>query len=87
MGTEPWFRSLLWLARVAAKRWLARRTLIIEFCKYCGRRQPLVWTADDALWESIWGSAGGVLCPECFTRRADAMGLSLRWIPRIEAGS
>ncbi len=45
--------------RVAFKRWAARHWLLIEFCHYCGVRQPIVWTAGDALWTDVCGSGGG----------------------------
>jgi hypothetical protein len=70
--------------RVTFKKWLSRRRLIVEFCKDCGRRQPLVWWADDALWLEVMGSIGGVACPECFDRRALRAGISLRWQPVVE---
>lgn len=63
-------RHVGWWLRVRVKRWLARRTLIIEFCEVCGREQPVVWHADDSLWLAVVGRSGGVLCPECFDRRA-----------------
>jgi hypothetical protein len=55
--------------------------LIIEFCKRCGVRQPLVWHADDALWLRVTGSVGGVLCPKCFSRRAHEQGILIEWTP------
>lgn len=76
--------------RVAFKVWLARHRLIIEFCKECGRTQPLVWWCDDdALWERIWGTpgGGGVLCPGCFDRRATADGMLLIWRPEVHCGN
>lgn len=70
-------------ARVLAKRMLARFTLVIEFCHDCGVRQPLVWRAADDLWLEVMGDPGGVVCPVCFTRRADALGISLDWRPAV----
>ena len=69
--------------RVAIKTWLARHTLITEFCHDCGRTQPLVWHAPDDLWADVMGrtDGGGVVCPECFDKRADGLGLLLRWTP------
>ena len=64
--------------------------VIVEFCDDCGRRQPLVWTSSDALWtettgkQSVLTDGGGVLCPECFDKKARANGLMLRWVPVIE---
>lgn len=73
--------------RARIKRWLARHTLVIEFCDDCGTRQRLVWTASDQLWSQVsgHGNGGGVLCPNCFDRRADQMGYLLRWVPQVES--
>src|SRR5436189_74128 len=72
--------------RRVGKGWLARVTTIIEFCHDCGRRQPLIWHADDNVWEVITGrtDGGGVLCPQCFDRRAEAVGVMLYWVPNVE---
>jgi hypothetical protein len=72
--------------RVRFKRWIARHRLIAEFCHDCGVQQPLVWTADDDLWVEVSGEGdgGGVLCPECFDKRAIALGYFLRWVPQVE---
>lgn len=77
-------RRFGWRLRVAFKQRLARHRCIIEFCKDCGVEQPLVWTADDALWNQVWGNAGGVLCPSCFTARCQRLDLFIRWIPQVE---
>ena len=71
--------------RVAAKKWLARHRLIVEFCKDCGVKQPLVWTAADALWVEVWGNEGGVLCPSCFTDRCERASIFVRWVPVVES--
>ena len=48
-------------------------------CQDCGQGNP-VWFAPDALWNSVMGGAaarddpGGVVCPNCFIRRADHPG-------------
>jgi hypothetical protein len=70
---------LIWL-----KGRLARVTVVAEFCKDCGARQPLVWHAEDALWAAVSGDRG-VLCPKCFGRRARDLGLLLMWRPVIYA--
>ncbi|HXI19139.1 MAG TPA: hypothetical protein VNM48_22465 [Chloroflexota bacterium] len=77
MGLE----DVNWLARI--KSALAHVTVVIEFCDDCGRRQPLVWTADDAVWAEFAPPDGGVLCPECFDKRADRKGVMLRWVPKV----
>ena len=71
-----------WL-RVSLKRWLAKVTVIIEFCNDCGVRQPLIWRADNALWLQVYGSVGGVLCPKCFSRRARDLGMLIEWTPTV----
>lgn len=70
-------------ARAWAKSWLARVMLINEFCHDCGRRQPVYWAAGDDLWAAVTGrtDGGGVLCPDCFDRRALAQGRLLVWVP------
>lgn len=78
--------SAFYRLRIAFRSWLARHRLVIEFCDECGRTQPLVWTAPNALWASVTDrptdtDMGGVLCPECFDRRAVAQGRFLRWVP------
>lgn len=62
--------------------WLGFGDRLIEFCQDCGRKQPLVWYADDRLWRMIAGSKGGVLCPECFDHRATSIGVSITWMPK-----
>jgi len=81
--------SALWRLRVLAKRLtlLLPFTTVIEYCRECGCRQPLVWTASDPLWAVVSGNGdlSGVLCPRCFDRRAVKAGLFLRWIPIVES--
>ena len=75
---------MIGLARL--KLALRRFTTLIEFCRDCGRHQPLLWTASDELWREITGrkDGGGVYCPECFDRRARALGITLRWLPLVD---
>jgi hypothetical protein len=71
-GMRLWFKQLL--VRLG---WGDR---LIEFCQDCGRKQPLIWRADDALWLALNDNkAGGVLCPQCFDDRATRKGMLLRW--------
>ena len=69
-----------WLARL--KTFLSRHMLLCEFCRRCGRQQPLIWwCADDALWERITGWKGnGILCPECFDKLARDQHVLLRFL-------
>ena len=76
-----------WLIRRAVKRliiWIGIGPCMIEYCKVCGRRQPLVWHAPDHLWLGVHGHKDGVLCPECFDRRAVEKGYWLQWSPYVE---
>lgn len=55
---------------------------LIEYCNECGIRQPLDWWCPDPeLWKALNGAENGVLCPECFSARADRDGHFLRWYP------
>ena len=75
-------RWLFWKTRLALKlfwRHVGQSWRLIEFCKICGRQQPLVWHAPDHLWLVVNGREGGVLCPECFNRQARKKGYWLRW--------
>lgn len=40
------------------------------------------WRAPDEMWEHVMGSPHGVLCPSCFTERAEAKGLRIYWTPK-----
>ena len=76
-----------WLIRRAVKRlviWVGLGSYLHEYCKVCGRRQPLVWQAPNDPGLSVIGRERGVLCPECFSRRAAAMGYWLMWSPDSE---
>lgn len=75
---EMHMRFLPWTKKV-----LAHITAVREFCHDCGRRQPIVWWADDELWKFVTGryDEGGVLCPVCFDRRATRLGILLHWTP------
>lgn len=75
---------MIGLARL--KLLLRRVITLVEFCRDCGRHQPMLWQAEDKLWEEVTGrtDGGGVYCPECFSRRADRMGITLRWVPQVD---
>lgn len=68
-------------------KWLfSRVTCIGEYCHDCGIKQSLVWRAPDCVWREISGKpdGSGVLCPQCFNRRAERAGILLMWRPEIE---
>jgi hypothetical protein len=75
--------------RAWIKTWIAKWMTVIEFCHDCGVEQPLVWWADDQAWSEVTGEKldndmAGILCPECFDRRAKTKGIAFRWKPEIE---
>lgn len=37
------------------------------------------WFADNHVWNRVVGSEVGVLCPRCFTEKAEAMGVPVGW--------
>jgi hypothetical protein len=78
-------KYLYWL-RLRFKHLLCRYRCIIEFCRVCGIKQPLVWTADDKLWQDVTGinNGSGILCPRCFDKQAISRGIYLRWIPILQ---
>lgn len=87
-------KQLFWKCRLACKyvwRYVGRSWRLIEFCKVCGRRQPVVWNVPDVFWWEVTGSRHGVLCVECFNRRATEQGWFLIWTcepqRRQEAGT
>lgn len=69
--------------RARFKALLSRWMLVHEFCHECGRRQRLVWTANDRLWAQH-ADGQHPLCPECFDRLAMMCGVYLRWEPKVE---
>ena len=83
-----WSVRHAWTSRRAALRglyWTFVRRYAYEVCT-CGRRVGVgigghSWWAPDALWLKVMPSHSGVLCPSCFTERAEAKGLWLYWAP------
>lgn len=74
-----------WRAATRGTWWWLIRRYPTELCT-CGR--PVSkwigetwWHAEDDLWLAVKGNMGGTLCPRCFTLRAAAKGISLRWQP------
>jgi hypothetical protein len=86
---------LLWIPRVigvvprrAWPLWLVNAlTYTYEICFECGtrvgRHTGSYWLADDSLWLEVMGSPDGVVCPRCFTERAEALGMLIEWRPRV----
>ena len=52
-----------------------------ERCQDCGRKFPL-WSAPDDLYAEVCRSLRGILCPACFSRRATAKGIIVRFDAR-----
>jgi hypothetical protein len=59
-------------------------------CEDCDG-EPLVWFAPNSLWNRVKGGPdarddpGGILCPNCFIRRAEAMGIKpTAWVLAME---
>lgn len=83
-----WSVRRAWTSPMAAARglwWTFVRRYAYETC-VCGRRVAAgiggtYWRAPDEMWERVVGSPAGVLCPSCFTERAEASGLRLYWTP------
>lgn len=70
--------------------WQRIRRYRYEMCGSCGRpvghhhrfgNEPLTWwRAPDDLWNAIEGGAGGLRCPQCFTRDCDNAGVPIHWV-------
>lgn len=72
------FKNLL--CRLGLGGWL------IEYCQICGVRQPISWWCQSKeLWMHVAGSKNAVLCPTCFDKRAEKLGIFLRWHPVYQA--
>jgi hypothetical protein len=75
-------KIIYWKIRLWSKRlviWIGLGPSLIEFCKRCGRKQPLVWHAPDELWLAVTGQTAGVFCPECFDALAREKGMAVVW--------
>lgn len=49
-----------------------------ERCQDCGRGYPL-WRAGNDLYVEVVGNDGGLFCPSCFGRRAEAQGIVVQY--------
>lgn len=67
------------------KRWLMRYVLVDEFCRDCGLRVDLTWTADKDTWERYAGANHPPLCMPCFSERARLAGVLLRCVPHEDS--
>lgn len=41
-----------------------------DFCQQCGKENT-TWFADNALWNKVMPDDGGILCPQCFSKKCD----------------
>lgn len=74
-------------ARVRCFWHTAVRGYAYEVCDECGRPVGATtgswWSAPDDLWHEVVGTPAddhsGVLCPPCFTLKAERVGVLVRW--------
>lgn len=81
-----WVRSAPFASTSARRRALWHyviRRYAYEICLDCGRpvgpHTGSWWSAPDLLWNTVVGAEEGVLCPPCFTGRAQARGFVIKW--------
>lgn len=68
------------IARLRAFYYYIIRRYQFEICGQCGRSFPIVWWAiDDETWLRVNGAQNGSMCVPCFDRKAQEMGIHLRW--------
>jgi len=47
-----------------------------KICQQCDSENP-AWYAGNELWNKIYGNEGGVLCPLCFQKKCDLVGINI----------
>jgi hypothetical protein len=47
-----------------------------SICQSCGNYNP-IWSAPNELFNKVNGSPNGILCPNCFEKKADNMGIHI----------
>lgn len=70
-----------WYARLLAL-YLAITGFETERCCFCGWKVEVVWWCEDQiLWETVTGyeNGEGISCVACFSKRAGARSLPLKW--------
>lgn len=82
-------KKLFYWLRKHVKQILCRHFIITEYCHDCGIEQPLVWWSDNEPWSELMErplepNMGGICCPECFDKRAEAKGVSVRWLATLD---
>jgi Zn finger protein HypA/HybF involved in hydrogenase expression len=61
--------------------WLGCGDWLTEYCQDCGASQPIVWRADATLWHDVGCEQSTILCPRCFSERAELKGYFIQWSP------
>lgn len=46
------------------------------FCQTCNKAN-VSWYADNDLWNKVMPDDGGILCPQCFSNKAEQKGLNI----------
>lgn len=49
-----------------------------DYCQRCGGPN-VVWFAPNELWNQVMGSGDGIVCPVCFVKAAERVGISAVW--------
>lgn len=47
-----------------------------DYCQQCGGKN-IVWSADNDLWNKVIGSPNGIICPQCFEKKAEESAVSV----------
>lgn len=56
-----------------------------DTCESCGGPN-ICWFVASAIWNKVMGSPEGIVCPVCFVKRAEALGMNRgAWELRQEA--
>lgn len=54
-----------------------------EPCQDCGGFNGLIWHSPQPLWDELMHRHGGLICPWCFTKRAEDEGIWITWTPMV----
>lgn len=58
-----------------------------EDCQECGGFNGLIWHSPQPLWDELMGRQGGLICPWCFTAKAEAAGFRVQWTPMVTSAA
>lgn len=77
-------RSALSRAQIEMIEARVREHADVHPCDDCGLPTPYAtgyyWLAPDDLWAEVVGTPALVLCPPCFTERAENRGITVAWM-------